>query len=54
MGIPQILIIVLYTLSLGMEIQQHGKPKEGNVNAGSSFLACAIIGGLLYWGGFFS
>lgn len=53
MGIPQIIIIVLYAMTLLVSAHEHGKPREGKTNFWISLLGVAIIFGLLIWGGFF-
>ena len=54
MGIPQIIIIVLYSIALLTSAYEHGKPKEeGNNNFWIVFFGIAIQMGLLIWGGFF-
>ena len=52
-GIPEIIIIVLYSLTLGTELTQHGKPREGKHSFWVSLIGCGIMIGLLIWGGFF-
>lgn len=54
MKAPQIIIIVLYALSLGVHMAKHGEPKDGKYNFVSSLITCAIIFGCLWWGGFFA
>lgn len=51
--IPQLIILGLGAIGLGMSIAKHGKPKEGNYSAGTSLFALSVIWGLYYWGGFF-
>lgn len=53
MGAPQIIVIVLYSISLCIAANQHGKPKEGKYNFWVSLIAMGIEVGLLIWGGFF-
>jgi len=53
MKTPQIVLIALYSLSLGISMAQHGKPRE-NYNAWTSLFAAAIEIGILWWGGFFN
>ena len=53
-GIPQILVLMLYLLSVGISIANHGKPKQGTESAVISAIAATIILALLYWGGFFT
>lgn len=53
MGLQQIAIIVLYTVSFGIMLAEHGKPKRGKENAWISLLSLIIIFSLLISGGFF-
>lgn len=52
MRAPQIILIVLMTLGLGMSIADHGRPKTGKTSATAALIANIILFGLLYWGGF--
>lgn len=52
MGIPQLLLLVMYTLSLGIALAENGKKRE--VNVLHSVIAYAITLTLLVWGGFFN
>lgn len=56
MGIPQILIIILFTLQILVAIINHGRIKTDvrRTNAFSEIFAVAIIAGILYAGGFWS
>lgn len=51
-GLPQIIYLGLVSLSLGIQIANHGKPRS-NENAWAGFIGICITIGLLYWGGFF-
>ena len=53
LGIPQIIICVLYVISLGMYAIKHGEPREGNYNFWAGLVATGINVALLTWGGFF-
>jgi hypothetical protein len=53
MGFPQVVVIVLYSLSLGMSFMQHGKPKTGKYDAWGTLFATIIMILILNWGGFF-
>ena len=53
LGLPQIIYLTLVFLSLGIALEQHGTPKEGNNNFWVNFIATAITISLLAWGGFF-
>jgi hypothetical protein len=50
--IPQITMIVLYALNLGIAMALHGKPKTGENNFWVQFIAINISAALLYYGGF--
>lgn len=52
--LPQLLLLALYVLSLGIHLAQHGQPKKGNESFPAGFVAVALQVGLLYWGGFFN
>ena len=54
MGLPQIILIGLFAMSLGTSMADHGKPKTGKESFGSSLVAVILMLGLLYWGGFFN
>lgn len=51
MGIPQIILIGLYAMSLGIAAVNNGK--ESKTNFLASLVTSAIVFGLLIWGGFF-
>ena len=53
MRIPQILMIALYMLSLGIYLAKDGEPKGGTYSFWTAFVATAIIFAILIWGGFF-
>ena len=50
---PQLAYLALIVFSLGITLEQHGKPKTGNENIWVSLTACALTLWLLYMGGFF-
>ena len=52
MRLPQIIIIVMYSLSVLLSFYQSGKTKD-YVKAISSLVMTMIVMGLLIWGGFF-
>lgn len=53
MGIPQIAIIVLYSLSLGASLILDGKPRDGKYSFWTTLVTDIIIMVLLAKGGFF-
>ena len=54
MRIPQIILIIIMGLDLGINLANNGKPRDGNYSFGVALVGVAIEAGLLYWGGFFS
>ncbi|MBQ6298654.1 MAG: hypothetical protein IJK81_13400 [Selenomonadaceae bacterium] len=55
MGIPQILMIVIFSLHMLMSILTHGKETEvRRRNAVTDFFSVAIFVAILYAGGFWS
>ena len=54
MGIPQIIIIVLFAMDLGLSLAKHGEDKEGKYNFWESLICVIINFFILYCGGFFS
>lgn len=53
-GIPQIILLVLTMLGLGINLVRHGQPKEGVESFWVFFSSSIILFSLLYWGGFFN
>ena len=53
MKAPQIIVIVLMSISLLTTAHDHGKPRKDN-NFWTTLLSTAITFGLLVWGGFFN
>lgn len=53
MNIWSIVVIVLYTLSLGVDLAKHGQKRSGEYNFWVSLLSFGIIMFCLYMGGFF-
>jgi LPXTG-motif cell wall-anchored protein len=53
-GAPQIILCVLYCLSLGVNLAKHGQPKTGKESFWTGLIAIIIVVTLLIWGGFFS
>lgn len=52
-GIPQIIILIMFAMNLGIELAKHGEPREGKHNAVGGLIGVAINLALLWWGGFF-
>jgi hypothetical protein len=52
--IPQLILIVLWSLNLGLAIKDHGIPKAGKSNAWYPVISIIITGTILYYGGFFN
>jgi len=51
--IPQIIFLILLTLSLGLKIGKHNEPRE-NHNAWYGLISYILMIFLLWWGGFFN
>lgn len=51
MKAPQIVMIVLLSISFARGVHKHGEP-NGKVNVWMTLLGCAIQIALLTWGGF--
>ena len=52
---PQILILILWAISLGGNIYKHGEERSDNkYNAWASLLAIIIYSIILYFGGFWN
>ncbi|GAG30184.1 unnamed protein product [marine sediment metagenome] len=49
---PQIMIIILMTLGLGLHLTEHGKPRS-NYNFWHGLITTGIWVAILHWGGFF-
>lgn len=52
MGIPQILMIIMYSMSLAVSMCKHGKIETKTENVGSTIFAIVIQASILYFGGF--
>ena len=50
---PQIIMMAMIGVTLGIDLASHGKPREGKINFGITLISKTILVGLLYWGGFF-
>ena len=53
MGIPQICLIVLIALGLGISLAKHGEPRDDTYNFFTTLISSLIYVGLLILGGFF-
>lgn len=51
--IPQIIILMLFTLPIGASIYQWTEKQTKGINVLARFILTSIFMGLLYWGGFF-
>jgi high-affinity Fe2+/Pb2+ permease len=49
---PQITLIVLWALNIGMTMREHGKSKIEKANVWTTLFSLAIVATLLYYGGF--
>ncbi|MEZ2132510.1 MULTISPECIES: hypothetical protein [unclassified Sinorhizobium] len=53
MGWPQLVIIALSAMGVGINMAKHGEPRKGKFNFWIALSVAAIEMGLLYAGGFF-
>lgn len=53
MGLPQILLLIIYAGSLGMHLAYHGKCEVRTYSFWKALFNFMVIMGLLIWGGFF-
>ena len=53
MKVPQILIIVFFTMGLTIHLIKHGE-ERGKYNVWTYLLSAVIEIGILIWGGFFN
>lgn len=53
MRAPQIIMIAIYAVSVGISIAKHGEPKTGEYHGPGAFIGAAIGIAILWWGGFF-
>ena len=51
MNAPQVIMIVLWTLTFTITLYKHGEPD--NYNFFSAAIGIVLQAGLLWWGGFF-
>lgn len=54
MGIPEVVMLLLYGWSVLAGIVNHGKTQEKTVNAYAVTVGAIVGVCLLYWGGFFA
>lgn len=52
MNWPQVFMIGMFSMALGIHITKHGEPKRENYNAWVMIAAIAIKATILYFGGF--
>jgi hypothetical protein len=50
---PQLIVLFLMVLAIGLSMGQHGNAKTGNHNLLTDIISNGITFGLLWWGGFF-
>ena len=50
---PQIMFIILISMRVGLNLAKHGESLNTKYSFPSALVHAAIMGGLLYWGGFF-
>ncbi len=51
---PQLIMLVLMTVALGISLSEHGQERRGTKNFFTDLIATIISFGLLWWGGFFT
>jgi len=51
--LPQLIYLGLVAIGLGVQLEQHGKPKTGNHNVLLALLGAAVGLSIQYWGGFY-
>jgi len=52
--VPQLLLLCMWSLGLGIALCKHGEPKDGKYNVFIALLGVVIEAALLWWGGFFA
>ena len=52
MGTPQIILIVLWSLTLGIEITRNSGKEDGIYTIIGNIIGIAIMAWLLWWGGY--
>jgi hypothetical protein len=53
MGAPQIIVILIWGLGLGVELANHGKNRTGKHNFFNKLIGVSITAAILGMGGFF-
>ncbi|MFM9881229.1 MAG: hypothetical protein ACKVOO_12565 [Burkholderiaceae bacterium] len=53
LGWPQLILLCLWLISLGVHIAMHGQPMGAMYNGWSRLIKFALLSALLAWGGFF-
>ena len=54
LGIPQIIITILFLLTLGFHFAKNGEPREEEYNFGVALFSVILQIALLIWGGFYT
>lgn len=54
LGAPEITLLVLQAIGLGISLARHGEPKTGTNNVYIDMIALSISQALLIWGGFYA
>jgi hypothetical protein len=52
MNAPQIIVIVLLSLGVGISIARNGEDHEQPISFGWTLLRSVILAAILWWGGF--
>jgi hypothetical protein len=52
MGTPQIIVMIILVLGLGISMEKHGKDRTGKENFLIQLISTIIMAILLWWGGF--
>lgn len=52
--LPQVVYLMLVSMSLGVHLVNNGKPTGQNYSVFYGLIANGIVIGVLYWGGFFT
>lgn len=50
---PIIILAAINLMSVGLNLERHGKKKEGTYDAGTSVIGMVVVWGLLWWAGIF-